>query len=211
MNEDKIVDPGFSPADITDDRPVGEWTSRYTDPVATKKIRQEAAYLASHLAVAVAAVIAIAAISVCVEKEANESDTLDSIRAFGVLQAFSSWVGGLLAGTIYTIKWLYHVVGKGLWNVDRRLWRFFAPHLSGALGLAFVGILRSGLILIVDRQALSSVWMCFGVAFLVGYFSDSATAKMSEVAQTIFGTTSDKKRPRSKKPKTPEAKSEPKP
>ncbi len=104
-------------------------------------------------------------------------------------QLLHAWLGGVLGGTLYATKWQYHVVAKGLWSLDRRLWRFFTPHLSGSLALAFVVIMGSGLIEIIDRTAMSSIWVCFGISFLVGYFSDSATAKLSEVARTLFGTT----------------------
>ena len=30
--------------------------------------------------------------------------------------------GGLLGGTVYGGKWLYHAVAKGLWHEDRKLW-----------------------------------------------------------------------------------------
>jgi hypothetical protein len=131
---------------------------------------------------------------------------LDRETGFGARHVLYSWFGGLLAGTIYSVKWLYHVVGKGLWNLDRRLWRFFAPHVSAGLALAFIALLHSGLLVIVDRKAITSVWMCFSIGFLAGYFSDAATAKLSEVAQTLFGTTSASKRRKARKPSPPDAK-----
>jgi hypothetical protein len=93
---------------------------------------------------------------------------------------------GLLAGSIYSIKWLYHSVGKGIWHVDRQLWRFLSPFMS--LGVAFIvgalvhaNLIRGGGMNISSPAAIS-------IGFVAGYFSDSAIAKMYEIANVIFGT-----------------------
>ena len=39
----------------------------------------------------------------------------------------------------------------------------------------------------LDRNAVKSLSLVVGVAFLVGYFSDSAFAKLNEIADTFFG------------------------
>ena len=104
-------------------------------------------------------------------------------------QVLFAWLGGILGGTLYAIKWLYHVVAKNLWNSDRRLWRLFTPHVSGGLATVFIILLGSGLVTIVDPDAMASIWVCFGMSFLIGYFSDNATAKLTEVAETLFGRT----------------------
>lgn len=193
------TDPGFAPADLTDDRKAGEWQTRYHDPNAKKQIRCEAIYLAAHLFGVVLAVIVLAVLS-----ERNVTDvagqpkspipTSVSNPGFGWEQILHAWLGGVLGGAVFSIKWLVHVLAKNRWNIDRRFWRFFTPHVSGALAFAFVILMASGLVVIIDKESLTSVWVCFGLGFLVGYFSDNATAKLTEIARTLFGST---KRPES--------------
>jgi hypothetical protein len=211
------IDPGFAPADPTDERDFGDWQTRYPDPSARKNIIFEAVYLAIHL---VGVIIIVLILTVYSDRGALESlyghpkldpepdsPAIKSTRSppteRGLLQQPLHWpqllhalLGGVLGGTLFSIKWLYHVVAKNLWNIDRRLWRLFTPYLSGALALAFVVLMGSGLLVIFDQKALASVWVCFGLSFLVGYFSDNATAKLSEVARTLFGTTKTPEPPR---------------
>ncbi len=71
--------------------------------------------------------------------------------------------------------------------MDRRLWRFFTPHISGGLAFAVVALISSGLVRVFDPHAIESSALVLGVAFLVGYFSDSTAAKLAEIADTIFG------------------------
>jgi hypothetical protein len=99
-----------------------------------------------------------------------------------------AWLGGTLGGTLFSIKWLYHVVAKQLWHLDRRLWRLFTPHLSGGLAFAVFTMVSSGILSIFNTTATSSPSLIVGSSFLVGYFSDNATAKLHEVAVTLFGT-----------------------
>jgi hypothetical protein len=210
------IDPGFAPADPTDGRDYGDWKTRYSDPLAQKKIRFEAIYLFIHLALVI---IVVFFVTLCSDRTALEAasgrpkleaDGLPGIKSkkpepaeagsfsqsLHWQQLLHAFLGGVLGGTLLSIKWLYHVVAKNLWNIDRRLWRLFTPYLSGALALAFVVLMGSGLIVVFDQKSLGSVWVCFGLSFLVGYFSDTATAKLSEVARTLFGTTKSPRRPR---------------
>jgi len=95
--------------------------------------------------------------------------------------------GGLFGGTMFDMKWLYHSRARGEWNEDRVYWRLFVPWLS--CGLAFVtgALIKGGFLSIFEGGALTggNAW---GIGFLVGYFSDSAIAKLREVADTIFAT-----------------------
>lgn len=192
----EIHDPGFAPSDPMDGREPGEWDTRY-DPAAKKCIQFESRYLGAHLGIALLLIFLIALyISFAYTPDASgtQNQTPASIATsqrlvFGWLHLAFAYIGGVLGGTVYSIKWLIHVVAKNSWNLDRRLWRVFIPHLSGALAVAFAVLFASGIVGFTDDRAVNSPWICLGISFLVGYFSDKATAKMAEVAETVFGGT----------------------
>lgn len=64
----------------------------------------------------------------------------------------------------------------------------FTPHISGGLAFAVTALIASGVFRIFDLKAMDSHPGVVGLGFLVGYFSDSAIAKLYEVAETLFGT-----------------------
>ena len=99
-----------------------------------------------------------------------------------------AWTAGTLGGVLFDLKWLYHTVARGLWHLDRRLWRIFTPHISGGLSFFILALVASGGLRIFDSKATDSLALVVGLGFLVGYFSDSAIAKLTEVAETLFGT-----------------------
>lgn len=183
MARDSEPAPRFAPDDLTDGRKAGEWETRYVDE-ARKRIRTEAIYLAVHLL----AVPIACALLAYMAPAANAAMSAGGDAVPCAQQLAFAWVGGILGGTLFSIKWLYHSVAKNTWNIDRRLWRLFTPHVSGALAFVFVVLSASGLLVIFDKEAFQSFWVCFGLGFLVGYFSDSAMAKLSELAQTLFGS-----------------------
>jgi hypothetical protein len=100
----------------------------------------------------------------------------------------------MLGGTLFAIMWLYHVVAREMWNLDRRLWRLFTPHISGGLVFAVIALISSGIMRIFDSRATSSHSVVVELAFLVGYFSDSAVAKLTEIADRLFGTSRSKEK-----------------
>lgn len=97
------------------------------------------------------------------------------------------FLGGVLGGTMFGIKYLYKVVARGYWNIDRRLWRLFSPFLSGGSALAIGGLLDSGMLGLSINSSSGSFY--FSLGFISGYFADSALAKMQEIADTVFGST----------------------
>ncbi len=109
-----------------------------------------------------------------------------------VLKYGLAWLGGTLGGTLFDLKWLYHSIAKQWWHLDRRLWRFFTPHISGGLAFAMIALISSGLFRVFDATATKSCSVVVAVSFLVGYFSDSAIAKFTEIADILFGTVSGK-------------------
>lgn len=97
---------------------------------------------------------------------------------------FYIFIGGLFGGTIFGLKYLYKVVARGYWHLDRRLWRLFSPFLSAGTALAFGTLFDSGMIGLNINTNTGSGY--FSLGFLIGYFADSAIAKMQEVAETLF-------------------------
>lgn len=182
----------FAPANPTDGRQLCEWKTRYP-PEAQKLYCFEAWYLWWHLVACVTIILALSLLSTYFAP-GDPSSVMESTAGqqgrgrFGFDQLVHAALGGLLGGTIFSAKWLIHVVAKGLWNIDRRFWRLLTPYLSASLSLCFVAMMASGLVVVVNEDSMQSVWVCFGLGFLIGYFSDNATAKLSELAITMFGS-----------------------
>lgn len=172
----------FGGVDPTDNRRLLEWQTRYSDPEARRWILIEAAYLFLMLLLFLSA-------STLLWLEYPKSWFRISDQKYQPIFKYAlAWLGGMLGGTLFGIKWLYHTVARQLWNMDRRLWRFFTPHISAGIAFAMVAVVSSGLLRLFDRQAMQSPSMVMGLGFLVGYFSDSAAAKLAEIAETLFGT-----------------------
>jgi hypothetical protein len=173
---------GFGTSDRTDNRKLLEWRSRYPAE-ASRGINLEAIYLGLLLLLTPWLLLAFLCRSPELVWKTLNPCHQEAVSSYGM-----AWIGGMLGGTLFTIKWLYHVVAKGLWNLDRRLWRFFTPHISGGLAFAVIALISSGFMRIFDTKAVNSHSVVIGLSFLVGYFSDSAVAKLSEIANTLFGT-----------------------
>lgn len=100
------------------------------------------------------------------------------------------WVaaGGLLGGTVYAAKWLYHAIAKGLWHEDRGTWRLLSPWIAlgatvGIGALIEAGFFRNS----IDKSLSQSGASLTGLGFLIGYLSDRFLAKMRELMQVLFG------------------------
>ena len=60
------------------------------------------------------------------------------------------------------------------------------PHISGALAFAFLVLISSGILTIFNLEpGNESLTVPIAVGFIVGYFSDTATAKLKEVAENF--------------------------
>ncbi|WP_295794377.1 hypothetical protein [Mucilaginibacter sp.] len=178
----------FAPADPTDGRKAGSWRTRY-DTEALPYIWREARYVGFLILIIPVLLIVI------------HQDFFNQISIPHVIKKYSyAWIGGCLGGTLFSTKWLYHSVARNVWNQDRFLWRVFTPHISGALAFSFILLMSSGIINLFSPVAMEKSSAVFGVSFLIGYFSDSAVAKLTEIANTLFGAT--QKEP-GKKPENP--------
>jgi len=177
--EDRISD--FAPYDLSDGREPLDWPSKYP-PEALKSIKWEKVYLFAHLYL-----VPVMMVFFWLEYP-KRMLRLGDDKYEPILRYTIAWLAGVLGGTLFDIKWLYHSVAHKKWHLDRRLWRHFTPHVSGGLAFAMIALVSSGMVRVFDRQAMYSRALVVGVAFLVGYFSDSAIAKLSEIAQTLFGS-----------------------
>lgn len=177
---DDITD--FAPADYTDGRYPLEWETKYPKE-ALKKIKVEGIYVAT---VFVIFMVGIFVVLFFPGVFAAENIGGRNNHWIGCI---CGWLGGTVGGTLFTIKWLYHSVAKRLWHEDRRLWRFFTPHVSGAIAFFTILLMASGLLKIFNAELIDEPFAVLGVAFLIGYFSDKALAKLAETADTLFGAT----------------------
>jgi hypothetical protein len=179
----------FGQADPTDGgRKPFEWKSKYTDPIAIKKQRSEAIYLGTLLFL-----MPLLMVLLWLEFPKYWFHLSDK-RYAPLLKYGFAWAAGTLGGVLFDLKWLYHTVARGLWHLDRRLWRVLTPHISGGLSFFVLALVASGTLRIFDSKATDSLASIVGLGFLVGYFSDSAIAKLTEVAETLFGTTRSKEK-----------------
>lgn len=171
----------FAPNDPTDGRVPFEWQSKYP-PEAKKQIRIEAA--------CVVVTFFSVPVSLFLVWQAYPRDWLGLDAAnYGTFARYAyAWLAGTLGGTLFNMKWLYHSVARGIWHLERRLWRMLTPHISGGYAFAVIVLITSGILRIFDKAELGRPPMIVGIGFLVGYFSDSAIGKLTEVAHTLFGT-----------------------
>jgi len=165
----------------TDERLKGSWKSRYP-PEARKSIRVDAYYVAFVLILTLVTVFLIWK-GTAFQTLAGECVTC-SRKTFNRYAYF--YLGGQLGGTLFGVKYLYNVVARGWWNIDRRLWRLFTPFLSGGLALAVAALTDSGLLGLTTKAGTGSAY--FSLGFIAGYFADSALRKMKEIADTVFGS-----------------------
>lgn len=160
----------------TDGRECKDWKSRY-DEIALGHISWEKKYLLA-LMIAMASVSIIIGVIILSEFIDNKFIMSSKVHSY-----FYAWVGGTFGGIVFAGKWLYHTVARGFWNIDRRLWRILTPHLSGLLALFIVVIFSSD---IFNEAQTYSIHKSCGIGFLVGYFSDNAIGKLSELANVFF-------------------------
>jgi hypothetical protein len=173
-----------------DDRNKWEWKTRWHDE-AKKYIYVEASYVGGVFLLTLLAIIltwrgttfALASID-CASCARSRFD-----------QFAYFFLGGVLGGTLFGIKYLYKVVARGWWNQDRLLWRIFSPFISGGLALAIGTLIDSGIFGLAVKSPTASSYLSLG--FISGYFADNALAKMQEIAETIFGTPERHKPPQS--------------
>ena len=177
-NNDINYNPDNICKDPSDGRRNGQWESKYPEK-ALKEINWEKRYLLILLGVIV--VIGFLLGIQC----KSQIIQCDFALSHKVHSYFFSWIGGMLGGIVFACKWLYHTVARGIWHIDRRIWRIVSPILSGVVALIFVIIFCSGIVSNSNVETYSIHKSC-GIGFLVGYFSDNAIGKLSELANVFF-------------------------
>ena len=138
----------FAPADPLDNRGLGEWDTRW-EPEVWKRILWEAWLLVAFF---FGSLLVIGAIWWLPLSGHVSGQSPAYIQFAKYALAFS---GGMFGGTLLDIKWLYHTVAKGSWNRDRVLWRLMTPLLSAGTAFMFMALLSSGILLVIDRNALA--------------------------------------------------------
>jgi len=186
MNGSKSEENGrkateWAPYDLTDGKQKGQWETGYP-PGARRCIRWETAYLIILTGICLAGIFWVILDAYPVGPTAQCG--LVSQECLGFLGALFA---GTIGGCCFGIKCMYHFVAKRMWHEDRRLWRLLSPPLSGILSLFMVFLVASGLLEIFDGTFVQHPVRVMAFSFLVGYFSDKALARMSDIADTLFG------------------------
>jgi hypothetical protein len=96
-------------------------------------------------------------------------------------------LSGMVGGSCFALKWLYHSVAKAEWNRDRVVWRLIVPLLSGAVAVSVSFLVGSGVIALLDARFFSSFYGAVGAGWLIGYFSDNVLAALRRLADRWFG------------------------
>ena len=178
---DNPTDPGFSPADLSDGRELGDWKTRYPDRRARCQIVIEA-FVLGVLLIGIPVLILLVWIGAIRDWFAIEPDKYDTVATFAY-----AWLAGALGGAAFSAKWLVHTIAKRKWNIDRRFWRFFTPIVAGTVSFALIALATSGLFQVLDAERLRTGSAVVGVSFLLGYFSDNTIAKLAELAERLLG------------------------
>lgn len=164
----------------TDERSRYQWRGRY-DPEAYKEINMEARLVAGIMILTFLCLFLVWRGTAFEWLAGGCADC--SRRSFDRYSYF--YLSGQLGGILFGVKYLYKVVARGFWNIDRRLWRYFSPFLSGGLALVVGALTDSGILGVTTKSDSAASY--FSLGFIAGYFADSALAKMQEIADTIFG------------------------
>ncbi len=177
--------------DLDDHRALGEWRTVYPCR-AWLQISAEFIYL---IALLLSGLSLLAFGAWChVNREVGTAFPLAELsRDFDVSKWVALSLAGLIGGTVFDLKWLYHSVANRKWHCDRVLWRVIVPFNSAAVSLFTGFLLASGVIPFLKAESFSGIYTLLGLGFVFGYFSDNILAALQNLAQEIFGTLKDSK------------------
>lgn len=173
--------------DETDGRIRYQWTSGYPHD-ATVEIWIETAFVALVLAGSLTGILLTwnGTIVFWLKCKTCSSFTLVRYSYF--------FFSGMLGSVLFGGKYLYHVVARGYWHQDRRLWRVLSPFLSASLAICVAAAIDSGILGLSFRAGSHAA--CVAMGFFSGYFADKALAKMTEISDVIFGVRDVGRRPK---------------
>ena len=182
----KPVGAVWNAGDPTDGREYYEYQSKYP-PCTRIQIFLEAFYLALILILGFYLLIWIfSGTLVLYHSTLGFNDLNPELRK---LITFN--VAGFIGGSMFGLKYLYHVTARGLWHEDRRIWRVFSPWLAAALATMIGILIDGGFVDIANGQSDKNPYSTYtSVGFIAGYFADTALAKLQEIATVIFGSSS---------------------
>ncbi len=175
--------------DLDDGRPNGDWKTRF-DCTAWLQIVVELAYLCIVLSACVVLLLDAAS----TKENAGEATGQIGSALLGIQFSIdrANWIAlalaGMIGGTVFDLKWLYHSVARGVWNRDRVLWRLIVPWNSAMVSLFTGFLVASGVVPFLKNEAFDEIYTVLGCGFLFGYFSDNILAAMQNFARKIFGT-----------------------
>ncbi len=160
--------------------PLSRWEARHR-----RQHLVEGVYLAGLLAASLAA-LSLIGLEVC--GDFLSAEEMPVARRFAFLG-----FGGLLGGTVYGAKWLYHSVAKGLWHEDRRIWRYLSPLISLGATVGIWSLMDAGVFPSLADDSAGSIGTPYvkvlGIGFVIGYLSDRFLAKMKDLTNVLFGQT----------------------
>lgn len=166
-------------SDPTDGRKQYDWESRYSSQARTE-IKWEAVYLGGIFILAYLLMLLVWNNFTVSLLPAISPERASTFRKY----AFYA-VAGLLGGAAFGIKLFYRMVARGLWHQDRRIWRIKSPFLGMTLAFITGAMLESS---VMKMEKMCSTPGIVSIGFLVGYCADTASAKMIDIANAIFGS-----------------------
>lgn len=187
-----MVDEDEEIPDYDDGREPGDWKSRY-DRRAWFQIAFEFLVLCFYLVIA--NYFLLDAIIEGPDANAREGFIYNSLFGVYIAEENAKWIGlalaGFIGGAVFDLKWIYHSVAKGIWNVDRCLWRVIVP-FNSAMVCLFTGFLfASGIIPLLRNESFEDFYVLLGLGFVFGYFSDNILAALQNLAKKVFRTLDD--------------------
>lgn len=175
--------------DYDDGRKLGFWSSRYNLRAWTQIIVE---FVLLFLYLVVANYFLLDSITEKPDEYAREGFIYSSFLGVYVADDKAQWIAlglaGFVGGAVFDLKWMYHSVAKGIWNVDRCLWRIIVPFNSAMVSL-FTGFLcASGVVPLLRNESFDDYYVLLGFGFVFGYFSDNILAALQNLAKKAFGT-----------------------
>lgn len=158
-----------------DERPVGNYKSRYSEKKTRFKQWFEGIYIFSLIS------LSLIIIGCTYNGYITSLFEMPEIRAIPANRMLYCISAGLLGGAAFDMKWFYKSIAHNCWNEDRVFWRIFSPFISVILAFVMACALSNNLI-------YGDGYTAIVIGFSAGYFSDLAAGKMYEVANVIFSS-----------------------